>query len=74
MSFWSSDLAEPGADELAAWLRNVEGSPFGGYDDGAAAVDEALAYYRQPDGVEAPAPTGEAPGEDDLGRSGEGAY
>ena len=31
MSFWSSDLNEPGADELAAWLRNVEGSPFGNY-------------------------------------------
>src|SRR5579863_2404632 len=42
MSFWSSDLAEPGAEDLAAWLRNVEGSPFGGYLSDEQAVDEAL--------------------------------
>jgi DNA-directed RNA polymerase subunit beta' len=61
MSFWSSDLSEPGADDLAAWLRNVEGSPFGAYSeaDGAA----GLSYY---DGTEAPAtfePGGFAEGE-----------
>jgi len=54
MSFWSSDLAEPGTDELAAWLRNVEGSPFGGYREDQGAVDEALQYLRDGEG-EAPA-------------------
>ncbi len=52
MSFWSSDseAAEPGAEELAAWLRNVEGSPFGGYAAEPGRVDEAIAYYRTGDG------------------------
>ena len=52
MSFWSSDSesAEPGADELAAWLRNVEGSPFGGYAAEPGRVDEAIAYYRTGEG------------------------
>jgi hypothetical protein len=52
MSFWSSDSesAEPGAEELAAWLRNVEGSPFGGYAAEPGRVDEAIAYYRAGDG------------------------
>ena len=31
MSFWSSDLADEPAEDLAGWLRNVEGSPFGGF-------------------------------------------
>jgi DNA-directed RNA polymerase subunit beta' len=48
MSFWSSDL-EPGAEDLANWLRNVEGSPFGGY--GAEEIDDALAFYRSGDGT-----------------------
>ncbi len=47
MSFWSSDLAEPGADDLAAWLRNVEGSPFGAYTEG----DGEDLYY---EGTDAP--------------------
>ena len=34
MSFWSSDLAEPGPEELADWLRNIESVPFGGYEAG----------------------------------------
>ena len=46
MSFWSSDLAEPGPEELAEWLRNIEGAPFGGYGSEEQAVDEALTYYR----------------------------
>ncbi|MCU1495755.1 MAG: DNA-directed polymerase, beta subunit [Acidimicrobiaceae bacterium] len=52
MSFWSSDseAAEPGAEELAAWLRNVEGSPFGGYGAEPGGVDEAISYYRAGDG------------------------
>jgi DNA-directed RNA polymerase subunit beta' len=49
MSFWSSDLSDPGAEDLAAWLRNVEGSPFGGYANNE--LDDALAYYRPEDGV-----------------------
>jgi DNA-directed RNA polymerase subunit beta' len=53
MSFWSSDseTAEPGAEELAAWLRNVEGSPFGGYGAEPGGVDGALAYYRGAEGT-----------------------
>ncbi len=53
MSFWSSDSegAEPGAEELAAWLRNVEGSPFGGYGAEPGGVDEAVSYYRTGDGT-----------------------
>jgi len=53
MSFWSSDTegAEPGAEELAAWLRNVEGSPFGGYGAEPGGVDEAVSYYRTGDGT-----------------------
>jgi DNA-directed RNA polymerase subunit beta' len=51
MSFWSSDLVEPGADELAAWLRNVEGSPFGGYDTDEEPIDEAVSYYRTDGGT-----------------------
>ena len=47
MSFWSSDLAEPGAEDLAAWLRNVEGSPFGAYTEG----DGEDLYY---EGTDAP--------------------
>jgi DNA-directed RNA polymerase subunit beta' len=45
MSFWSSDAdgQEPGADELAAWLRNVEGSPFGGYGIEPGSSDSAFA-------------------------------
>ena len=31
------------------WLRNVEGSPFGGFGD--EAVDDALAFYRSGDGT-----------------------
>ena len=52
MSFWSSDseAAEPGAEELAAWLRNVEGSPFGGYGADAGVPGEAP-YYRGADGT-----------------------
>jgi len=52
MSFWSSDSegAEPGAEELAAWLRNVEGSPFGGYGAEPGGVDGAISYYRGSDG------------------------
>jgi len=46
MSFWSSDLSEPGPEELAEWLRNIEGTPFGGYGSEEQAVDEALSYYR----------------------------
>jgi DNA-directed RNA polymerase subunit beta' len=42
MSFWSSDLAESGTDELAAWLRNVEGSSFGSYGAGDGSD---LGYY-----------------------------
>jgi DNA-directed RNA polymerase subunit beta' len=75
MSFWSSDLAEPGPDELAAWLRNVEGSPFGGYGNEAGAVDEALSYYRSPGstgGDEESAEGGEASAEG-LGSVGEGS-
>ena len=53
MSFWSSDLAEPGPEELAAWLRDIEGAPFGGYGSEEQAVDEALSYYR---GEERPTP------------------
>jgi DNA-directed RNA polymerase subunit beta' len=48
MSFWSSDL-EPGTEDLANWLRNVEGSPFGGYGD--SEIDDALAFYRSSDGT-----------------------
>ena len=57
MSFWSSDLSEPGAEDLAAWLRNVEGSPFGGY--GLGAVDDALSFYRTEDGTASFDPTGD---------------
>ena len=52
MSFWSSDLGEPGSDVLAEWLRNIEGAPFGGYGSEELAVDEAFSLHR-PD--EAPA-------------------
>jgi DNA-directed RNA polymerase subunit beta' len=52
MSFWSSDLAEPGSDVLAEWLRNIEGAPFGGYGSEELVVDEALGY-RRPDEVPA---------------------
>jgi DNA-directed RNA polymerase subunit beta' len=45
MSFWSSDLAEPGPEELAEWLRNIEGAPFGGYGSEAEAATEVLGYY-----------------------------
>jgi len=53
MSFWSSDSesSEPGAEELAAWLRNVEGSPFGGYGAEPGGVDGAISYYRAGDGT-----------------------
>jgi len=51
MSFWSSDLAEPGADELAAWLRNVEGSPFGGFDADEESIDQAMSFYRTDGGI-----------------------
>ncbi len=54
MSFWSSDLAEPGPDVLAEWLRNIEGAPFGGYGSEEQAVDDALSYFHQDD-----APVGE---------------
>jgi len=73
MSFWSSDLAEPGADDLASWLRNVEGSPFGAYTEGDA---ESL-YF---EGTDAPTtfdPTsfgaGEMPAGDAELSEGEGA-
>ncbi len=66
MTFWSSDLAEPGTDELAAWLRNVEGSPFGGYREEQGAVDEALQYLRDGEG-EAPAVAVEVQPEDGAG-------
>ena len=49
MSFWSSDLAEP-AEDLAGWLRNVEGSPFGGFSEDLTA-DDAFAYYQGADGT-----------------------
>jgi DNA-directed RNA polymerase subunit beta' len=44
MSFWSSDLNEPGAEELAAWLRNVEGSSFSSYNAEDAAEDSSYLY------------------------------
>ncbi|HXZ83550.1 MAG TPA: DNA-directed RNA polymerase subunit beta', partial [Acidimicrobiales bacterium] len=67
MSFWSSDLAEPGPEELAEWLRNIEGAPFGGYGSEEQAVDEALSYYRGEDeaaGSE-PGPAFDSPVESD---------
>jgi len=63
MAFWSSDLAEPGAEELAAWLRNVEGSPFGGL----APVGEGGEPNPGQAGGETPASDGELP------EAGEGA-
>jgi DNA-directed RNA polymerase subunit beta' len=53
MSFWSSDLSEPGPEELAEWLRNIEGTPFGGYGSEEQAVDEALSYYRSDETADA---------------------
>jgi DNA-directed RNA polymerase subunit beta' len=49
MTFWSSDLADPGAEDLAAWLRNVDGAGIAG--DGQEAVgDDPFALYRSFDG------------------------
>jgi DNA-directed RNA polymerase subunit beta' len=66
MTFWSSDL-EPGTEDLANWLRNVEGSPFGGF--GEDAVDDALSFYRAGDGTASfdPSVTYDAGGAVDLG-------
>jgi DNA-directed RNA polymerase subunit beta' len=50
MSFWSSDLADEPAEDLAGWLRNVEGSPFGGFAQDLTA-DDAFAYYQGADGT-----------------------
>jgi DNA-directed RNA polymerase subunit beta' len=50
MSFWSSDLADEPAEDLARWLRNVEGSPFGGFAENLTA-DDAFAYYQGADGT-----------------------
>ena len=61
MSFWSSDLAEPGPDELAEWLRNIEGASFGGYD-----VDPSVDYYPETE----PSENGESAGEDEAGEAG----
>ena len=61
MSFWSSDLAEPGPDELAEWLRNIEGASFGGYD-----VDPNVDYYPETE----PSENGESAAEDDAGEAG----
>ena len=75
MSFWSSDLAESGTDELAAWLRNVEGSSFGSYGAGDGSD---LGYY----GADTTSGYGlgeevgngaETPG-DGLDQTGEGTY
>ena len=69
MSFWSSDLSEPGPEELAEWLRNIEGAPFGGYGEEEHAVDEALSYYRPDETADAegaPADEAEHP---DLGEA-----
>ncbi len=76
MSFWSSDLAEPGTDELAAWLRNVEGTAYGYGTDG-----EELGYYgadaygaTESPGTETAVPeAGESPAEG-LDQTGEGTY
>ncbi len=48
MSFWSSDAeyGEPGADELARWLR--EGSAFGGYEQTGDGETYGEGYYGAP--------------------------
>jgi len=45
MTFWSSDLADPGADDLAAWLRNVDGAGLSGAGEEQGAEDP-FALYR----------------------------
>ncbi len=90
MSFWSSDLAESGTDELAAWLRNVEGASFG--YGGEAAADGFTYYDNTNTGLEPDAglepdtglgsdpatgidsSDGSADGMDNLDQAGEGGF
>jgi DNA-directed RNA polymerase subunit beta' len=50
MTFWSSDLADPAAGDLAAWLRDVDGAGLNLESDDVASED-ALAHYRSLDGT-----------------------